>query len=82
MTARKTSPYLQKHEEAALIGRRAEQIEKGASPMVDYTFGEPPLKIAMRELKERKMPLQIDRILPDGSKETWAASELIYFYGN
>ncbi len=36
-----------------------------------------PLAIAMKELKERKIPLIIRRYLPDGSFEDWKLSELI-----
>jgi len=35
------------------------------------------LKIAMKELRARKIPMIIRRYLPDGSFEDWALDELI-----
>ena len=35
-----------------------------------------PLEIAMKELKDKKMPLVIRRYLPDGSFEDWNVDEL------
>ena len=48
-----------------------------APPMVDPREETDPLKIAMMELKENKIPLIVRRYLPDGSYEDWASSELI-----
>ena len=48
-----------------------------APPMVDPRDETDPLKIAMMELKENKIPLIVRRYLPDGSYEDWAANELI-----
>lgn len=48
-----------------------------APPMVDVKGETDPLKIAMMELKENKIPLIIRRFLPDGSYEDWALHELI-----
>ncbi|CAF4021382.1 unnamed protein product, partial [Adineta steineri] len=36
-----------------------------------------PLQIAMRELKEKKIPMIIRRYLPDGSYEDWSIDELV-----
>jgi DNA-directed RNA polymerase I, II, and III subunit RPABC2 len=35
-----------------------------------------PLKIAMAELRARKIPIIVRRYLPDGSYEDWAIDEL------
>lgn len=40
-----------------------------------------PLKIAMAELNQGKIPIIVRRYLPDGSYEDWAASELIPLKG-
>lgn len=48
-----------------------------APPMVEPREETDPLKIAMMELKENKIPMIIRRYLPDGSYEDWAANELI-----
>lgn len=53
-----------------------------APPMVDVPQGETdPLKIAMLELNEGKIPIIVRRYLPDGSYEDWSASELIPLKG-
>jgi DNA-directed RNA polymerase I, II, and III subunit RPABC2 len=36
-----------------------------------------PLQIALKELREQKIPLIIRRYLPDGSFEDWAIDELV-----
>lgn len=37
----------------------------------------PGIQIAMKELREKKIPFTIRRYLPDGSYEDWAVHELI-----
>jgi DNA-directed RNA polymerases I, II, and III subunit RPABC2 len=48
-----------------------------APPMVDTKDETDPLKIAMMELIENKIPIVIRRYLPDGSYEDWPAHELL-----
>jgi DNA-directed RNA polymerases I, II, and III subunit RPABC2 len=56
---------------------RCRITSKNATALVD-TMGETdPLKIAMMELQERKIPMVIRRYLPDNSYEDWKVSELI-----
>jgi DNA-directed RNA polymerases I, II, and III subunit RPABC2 len=43
-----------------------------APPMVDLGGMTDPLKIAQKELKERKIPIIVRRYLPDGSHEEWS----------
>lgn len=45
--------------------------------MVDVKDETDPLKIAMMELQENKIPIVVRRYLPDGSYEDWAANELL-----
>lgn len=45
--------------------------------MVEHEGETDPLQIAMKELRERKIPLLIRRYLPDGSFEDWAVDELV-----
>ena len=47
-----------------------------APPMVEVGDESDPLKIAEKELAEKKIPLIIRRFLPDGSYEDWRADEL------
>jgi len=76
---RVTTRFLTKYEKARIIGARALQISKNAPVMVDIEPGEwDPIKIAEKELIERKIPFIIRRYLPDGSYEDWKVDELIF----
>jgi len=48
-----------------------------APVMVDLDGETDPLMIAMKQLRERKIPIIIRRFLPDGSREDWSIDELI-----
>eukprot|EP00568_Trieres_chinensis_P008710 CAMPEP_0183302506 /NCGR_PEP_ID=MMETSP0160_2-20130417/8260_1 /TAXON_ID=2839 ORGANISM="Odontella Sinensis, Strain Grunow 1884" /NCGR_SAMPLE_ID=MMETSP0160_2 /ASSEMBLY_ACC=CAM_ASM_000250 /LENGTH=155 /DNA_ID=CAMNT_0025465281 /DNA_START=108 /DNA_END=575 /DNA_ORIENTATION=- len=74
---RVTTRYLTKYERARVLGTRALQISMNAPVMVDLDGETDPLKIAMKELRERKIPIVIRRYLPDGSHEDWSIDELI-----
>jgi len=74
---RVTTRYLTKYERARVLGTRALQISMNAPIMVDLEGETDPLKIAMKELRERKIPIIIRRYLPDGSHEDWGTDELI-----
>jgi len=72
-----TTKYLTKYERARVLGTRALQISMNAPVMVDVDGETDPLKIAMKELRERKIPIIIRRYLPDESHEDWKIDELI-----
>lgn len=72
-----TTKYLTKYERARVLGTRALQISMNAPVMVDLDGEIDPLKIAEKELRERKIPIIIRRYLPDGKHEDWAIDELI-----
>ena len=72
-----TTHYLTKYERARVLGTRALQISMNAPVMVDLEGETDPLKIAQKELRERKIPIIIRRYLPDGSFEDWGIDELI-----
>ncbi|KAJ4843928.1 DNA-directed RNA polymerases II, IV and V subunit 6A [Turnera subulata] len=74
---RKTSKYMTKYERARILGTRALQISMNAPVMVELDGETDPLEIAMKELRERKIPFTIRRYLPDGSYEDWGVDELI-----
>lgn len=76
-TTRKTSKYMTKYERARILGTRALQISMNAPVMVELEGETDPLEIAMKELRERKIPFTIRRYLPDGSYEDWGVDELI-----
>jgi DNA-directed RNA polymerase I, II, and III subunit RPABC2 len=72
-----TTRYLTKYERARLLGTRALQLSQNAPPLVEVEGETDPLKIAGKELRERKLPLIVRRYLPDGSFEDWSLDELI-----
>ncbi|CAN6180010.1 unnamed protein product [Urochloa humidicola] len=74
---RKTSKYMTKYERARILGTRALQVSMNAPVMVELEGETDPLEIAMKELRERKIPFTIRRYLPDGSYEDWGVDELI-----
>ncbi|GMI95470.1 hypothetical protein like AT5G51940 [Hibiscus trionum] len=74
---RKTSKYMTKYERARILGTRALQISMNAPVMVELEGESDPLEIAMKELRERKIPFTIRRYLPGGSYEDWGVDELI-----
>ncbi|KAI9159869.1 hypothetical protein LWI28_002723 [Acer negundo] len=74
---RKTSKFMTKYERARILGTRALQISMNAPVMVELEGETDPLEIAMKELRERKIPFTIRRSLPDGSYEDWGVDELI-----
>jgi len=73
---RKTIPVLTKYEKTRVVGKRAMQISKGAPPLVDVGNLESPVDIALKELRERKIPYIIRRPLPNGTYEDWRVDEL------
>lgn len=74
---RKTTKFLTKYEKARVLGTRALQISMNAPVMVELQGETDPLRIAMKELEEGKIPIIIRRYLPDKSYEDWHVKELI-----
>ena len=72
-----TTPYITKFERARVLGTRALQISMNAPVMVELEGETDPLQIALKELRERKIPITVRRFLPDGSYEDWNVDELI-----
>ena len=72
-----TTRYMTKYEQALVLGTRALQISMNAPVMVDIAGETDALKIAMKELRERKIPMIIRRYLPDNSYEDWNIDELL-----
>lgn len=66
-----------RYERARVLGTRALQIAMCAPVMVELEGETDPLQIAMKELKQRKIPIIIRRYLPDNSYEDWGIDELI-----
>jgi DNA-directed RNA polymerases I, II, and III subunit RPABC2 len=85
---RRTTKFLTKFEKARILGTRALQIRffyfyfnssssMNAPVMVELQGETDPLEIAMKELREGKIPIIIRRYLPDKSYEDWKVNELI-----
>merc|ERR1712158_261195 len=74
---RMTTAYMTKYERARVLGTRALHIAMSAPVMVELEGETDPLKIAMKELKAKKIPIIIRRYLPDKSYEDWSVDELI-----
>mmetsp|Transcript_3810 Transcript_3810/g.6284 ORF Transcript_3810/g.6284 Transcript_3810/m.6284 type:complete len:173 (+) Transcript_3810:1306-1824(+) len=72
-----TTPYMTKYERARVLGTRALQISMNAPVMVELEGESDPLQIALKELRQRKIPITVRRFLPDMSYEDWNVDELI-----
>ncbi|KAL3921592.1 MAG: hypothetical protein SGPRY_004849 [Prymnesium sp.] len=87
ISERITTPYMTKYERARVLGTRALQIRQGDTPVGYLSMNAPvlvelegesdPLQIALKELRQRKIPITIRRFLPNGSYEDWNVDELI-----
>jgi len=74
---RKTTPYMTKYEKARILGTRALQISMNAPILVDQEGETDPLQIAIKELRDKKIPLIVRRYMPDGFYEDWTCEELL-----
>lgn len=72
-----TTKFMTKYERARILGTRALHISMNAPVMVQLDGETDPLRIAQKELRERKIPIMIRRYLPDDSYEDWSIDELI-----
>ncbi|KAJ1980083.1 subunit common to RNA polymerases I, II, and III [Dimargaris xerosporica] len=72
-----TTPYMTKYERAKILGTRALQLSMNAPPMVEIEGETDAFQIALKELREKKIPFLIRRNLPDGAFEVWSVRELI-----
>ena len=73
---KQTKPFLTKYEKAKSVGFRAEMLANGSNATVNTEGMTDVVKIAEKELKERKLPLIIQRTLPDGTTEYWRLDDL------
>ncbi|KAH9898949.1 RNA polymerase Rpb6 [Xylariomycetidae sp. FL2044] len=74
---RTTTPYMTKYEKARILGTRALQISMNAPVLVDLEGESDPLQIAIKEMREKKIPLIVRRYMPDGYYEDWTCEELL-----
>ena len=77
-TKNTTRNFMTKYERVKIIGLRAEQLQRGAVPYVEFdkkNFN--PIDIAIKELDARKLPFMICRTLPNGEKEYWRLDDMM-----
>ena len=72
-----TLPFLSKYEQHILLATRAQQIRNGSKILVD-TFHTDPDLIALEELRQKKIPFKIKRMLPNKQYEIWKIDDLIF----
>ncbi len=75
-TTRLSKPILFKYEKVRLLSTRARQLAQGAKPMIKNTTGLSSKEIALLELKNKLIPLIIERPIPNSCVERWRLSEL------
>lgn len=73
----KTKNILTKYEKVKILGIRAEQLQRGAEPLVKWDKEFNPREIAAEELKQRKTPFMICRKLPNGEKEYYRLDDML-----
>ncbi len=67
------------YEIARILGKRAEDISKGAPPRVEYDQGEKTLDIAEREFVLHKIPYMFKRHFPNGITTSYDLESTDYF---
>ena len=80
MNQKKTSPYLSRYERVKVISVRAQQLSVGKQPQIKVGANTNYINISLQELKDKQIPNNIIRKLPDKSIEIWAAKDLINLY--
>lgn len=75
--APQTTRFMTKYEKARIIGTRALQISMGSKILVPIQNDFDSIKIATRELKDKKIPITLQRKLPDNTIEQWPVKNLV-----
>ena len=73
----KTNPFITKYEKTKILGQRTKQLNLGAKPLIpvpDNIIDN--YLIAQLELKEKVIPVIIQRPLPNGKSEYWKLKDL------
>ena len=73
---RLTSSIMTKYEYAYIIGTRAKEIEQGGPCFIDVGTTTDFIKMAKKELRGKKCPLDIIRMIRPGVVERWHANEM------
>jgi len=75
-TSKLSKPILTKYEKVRLLSIRARQLAQGAKPLLKNITGLSSKEIARLELKNKIIPLIIERPIPNAGVERWHLSEL------
>jgi DNA-directed RNA polymerase subunit K/omega len=77
-TANRVRP-MTRYERAAIVGMRMEQLQRGATPLVEVPDRQRTTirAIALKELDERVLPFMVMRKQPNGQKEVWHLNQLL-----
>lgn len=75
----RTNNILSKYEKVKIIGIRAEQLQRGATPYIPIDESKPfdAREIAKAEFNAQKIPFMISRKMPDSRIEYWRLEDMI-----
>lgn len=73
----KSGKRMTRYELIRVIASRVEQITTGSPYTVKPDDDDTPIDIAIKELEAGKLPMMLERTLPDGSKESVHLKDLI-----
>jgi DNA-directed RNA polymerase I, II, and III subunit RPABC2 len=71
-----TKPILTKYEKVRILSTRIKQLAQGAKPMLKNYSGLSSKEMALEELKNKIIPIIIERPVPNVGIEKWKLSEL------
>jgi DNA-directed RNA polymerase subunit K/omega len=77
---RKTSEIMTKFEFTEVVSHRAKQIENGGKIYTDIGDEGNPINMAEMEIRMRRCPLAIRRLLSHNLAEIWSINEMICIY--
>lgn len=77
---RKTSEVMSKFEFTEIVSNRAKQIENGSHVFVDIGDATDPIEMAEMEVRLKKCPLSIQRLISNNIAEVWAVNDMIVLY--
>jgi DNA-directed RNA polymerase subunit K/omega len=77
---RKTSEIMTKFEFTEIVSHRAKQIENGGKIYTDVSDEDNPIKMAEMEIRMRRCPLAIRRLLSHNLAEVWEVNDMICIY--
>lgn len=73
---RKTSEIITKYEFTDVVSNRAKQIENGSRIFVDIGDEDNPIKMAEMEIRKKRCPLSVRRMISNNIAEIWDVNEM------